>query len=243
MWGKVTEQSRTKRCFLARALVLLGALLGVMHAATPQTVLPVEQAPYHVPVFNNEHVRVLNVFIPAQRTSGFHRHSTDSLGVLIGEGPRTVEGLSGAVTSPPARAAGAVTFSFYSREPIVHAVTVTGDTPFRNIVVELLKSGPEGFTPGSRDNIAGYTLVLDNDRVRAWRLVLAPGEEAPAVTQTAPGIRIVVAGNELVERVPGRADRGIAPHPGEFFWQDVGITRAVRNVGTTRLELVEVELK
>jgi hypothetical protein len=31
--------------------------------------------------------------------------------------------------------------------------------------------------------------------------------------------------------------------PGEFYWQDAGVTRAVRNTGTTRLELVEFELK
>lgn len=239
----MTERPPTKRGFSARALLLLVTLLGVMPAATPQTVLPVEQAPYHVPAFSNEHVRVLNVFIPAQRTSGFHRHSIDTLGVLIGEGPRTTQVLGAAVTSPPARPAGAVTFSSYSREPIVHAVSVTGDTPFHNVVVELLNSGPEGFTPGSRDGIAGYTQVLDNDRVRAWRLVLAPDEEAPAFTQMAPGIRIVVAGGELIERVPEHPDRGIAPHAGEFFWQDAGITRAVRNIGTTRLELVEIELK
>jgi hypothetical protein len=239
----MTERAQTTRCFPARTLLLLGALLGVMPAATPQSVLPVEQTPYHVPAFSNEHVRVLNVFIPAQRTSGFHRHSIDSLGVLISEGPRTTQVLGAPVTTPPVRAAGAVTFSFYSREPIVHAVTATGGAPFHNVVVELLRSAPEGFRPSSREGIAGYTQVLDNERVRAWRLVLAPDEEAPAITQTAPGVRIVVAGGELIERVPGLPDRGIAPHAGEFFWQEPGITRAVRNVGTTRLELVEVELK
>jgi hypothetical protein len=30
---------------------------------------------------------------------------------------------------------------------------------------------------------------------------------------------------------------------GEFYWQDRGVTRAIRNSGTTRLEVVEFELK
>jgi hypothetical protein len=30
---------------------------------------------------------------------------------------------------------------------------------------------------------------------------------------------------------------------GEFYWQEPGVTRAVRNSGTTRVELVEFELK
>jgi hypothetical protein len=30
---------------------------------------------------------------------------------------------------------------------------------------------------------------------------------------------------------------------GEFYWQDAGTTRAVRNNGATRVEFVEFELK
>lgn len=219
------------------------AAVAFVQQAVPQTVVPVEQTPYHVPVFTNHLVTVLNVFIPPERTSGFHRHSLDSLGVLIADTQRTTQPLGAAATVAPLRPRGNVTFSFYSREANVHAVTVTGDGPFHNIVVELLQPAAGGFTPGSRDGVAGYARVLDNERVRVWRLVLEPGEQVPAITQAAPGIRVVVEGGEIVERVPGRADRAMAPHAGEFYWQDAGVTRAVQNVGTTRIDLVEVELK
>ncbi len=223
-------------------LAVVAALL-VAPPASAQTVLPVEQTPYHVPAFSNDYVTVLNVFVPPQRTSGYHRHSLDSLGVLIGDTDRTGQVL-GAEEKPTARRdPGAVNFTFYSKEPAVHTITIKGDAPFHNIVVELVRPKPYGFKPGSRDGAAGYTQVLDNERVRVWRLVLAPGAEAPAITQAAPGIRVVVAGGEIVERIAGRPDRGIAPHAGEFFWQDAGITREVKNTGTTRVELVEVELK
>jgi len=211
--------------------------------ALPQTVLPVEQAPYHVPVFSNDYVTVLNVFIPPRRSSGYHRHSLDSLGVLIADTDRTGQVLGADETVTPRRGAGSVTFSFYGREENVHVVNVTGGAPFHNIVVELLKPAAGRLTPSARDGAAAYTQVLDNERARAWRLVLEPGGEAAAITQSAPGIRVVVAGGELVERVPGRPDRGMALRSGEFFWQDAGATRAVRNVGTTRIELVEIELK
>ncbi|MDE2474751.1 MAG: hypothetical protein KGO48_06865, partial [Alphaproteobacteria bacterium] len=94
-----------------------------------------------------------------------------------------------------------------------------------------------------RDGSAGYTEIMDNERVRGWRLVLEPGETAGEITQASPGIRIVVAGGDIVERVPGRPDRPMQPHTGEFFWQDAPITREIRNTGTTRVELVEFELK
>jgi hypothetical protein len=134
-----------------------------------------------------------------------------------------------------------VSFSPYGRQENVHVVTVTGDTPFHNIVVELMSPSPGGFDVSTR--AAPYEQVLDNERVRAWRLVLQPGQAAPAITQSAPGVRVVVAGGELVESIPGRPDRGMAPKIGQFFWQDGGVTRALRNAGTTRLEIVELEIK
>lgn len=210
-------------------------------AQSDVAVVPVEQTPYHVPVFRNELVTVLNVFIPAHRTSGFHRHTLDAVGVLIADTPRTGQVPGAEPTVTARRPRGSVNFSAYSRQENVHAVTVTGEGPFHNIVVELLSPSAGGFTPSTR--AAGYELLLDNERVRAWRLVLAPEQTAPAITQSAPGIRIVVDGGELIESVPGKADRGMAPRSGEFFWQDAGATRTVRNVGTTRLELVELELK
>jgi hypothetical protein len=211
--------------------------------ALPQSgaTVPVEEAPYHVPAFRNELVTVLNVFIPPQRASGYHRHSQDSVGVLVEDTDRTgqVQGVEATVT--PRRGRGSVNFTSYAREPLVHTVAVTGDTPFHNIVVELMYPEPGRFTAGSRGD--GYTVILDNERVRAWRLALEPGQEAPAVTQTAPGVRVVIDGGELVESAPGKPDRAKAPRSGDFFWQDAGQTRAVRNVGTTRIELVEIELK
>jgi hypothetical protein len=30
---------------------------------------------------------------------------------------------------------------------------------------------------------------------------------------------------------------------GDFYWQEPGTTRAIRNIGTTRIDLVEMELK
>ena len=221
---------------------LLAATLAQLAAAqsvAPTT--PVEEASFHVPVFSNELVTVLNVFIPPHRESGYHRHSLDSVGVLISETQRTgqVFGAEATVTAPRGR--GTANFTNYAREPLVHSVAITGEAPFHNIVVELLYPAPGRFTAGTRGD--GYTQLLDNERVRIWRLVLEPGQTAPAITQSAPGVRVIIDGGEIVESVPGKAERHKAPRSGEFFWQDAGQTRAVRNVGATRIELVELELK
>ncbi len=56
-------------------------------------------------------------------------------------------------------------------------------------------------------------------------------------------MRIVVDGGEISERVPGATDRPWGLRSGEFFWQDGGITRAVKNIGTSPINVVEFELK
>jgi hypothetical protein len=84
---------------------------------------------------------------------------------------------------------------------------------------------------------------MDNERVRGWRLTLNPGQSAAAITQAAPGLRIVLDPGEIAEAVPGQPDRGMFMKLGEFYWQDAGVTRAVRNIGSTRIEFLEFELK
>lgn len=217
------------------------ALPALSQSGPGPTPVPVEEAPYHVPAFRNDLVTVLNVFIPSQRASGYHRHSLDSVGVLVSDTDRTGQVLGAEATVTPRRGRGSVNFTNYAREPLVHTVAVTGDAAFHNIVVELEYAEAGRFTAGTRAD--RYSVVLDNERVRAWRLTLEPGEAAPAITQTAPGLRVVIDGGELVEIVEGGRERSMAPRSGEFFWQEAGATRAVRNVGTTRIELVEIELK
>jgi len=227
---------------MIRVLVACLTIAGFASPAAAQRDVQrsVDLASYHVPAFSNDLVSVLNVFIPPHRESGYHRHSLDSVGVLLSDTARTGQVLGAEPTVTPARGRGSVNFTNYAREPLVHRVTNTGEAPFHNIVVQMLGDGPRGFAPGTRGD--GYTQLLDNERVRVWRLVLEPGQTAATITQTAPGVRVVIDGGELVE-IDGGRERGMSPHSGEFFWQEAGRSRAVRNVGTTRIDLVEIELK
>ena len=75
---------------------------------------------------------------------------------------------------------------------------------------------------------------IDNERVRGWRLVLEPGETAPP-SLSPPRNRIVLDGSEIAELLAGEPDRGMNLRTGEFYWQDAGTTRAIKNTGTARL--------
>jgi hypothetical protein len=232
---------------------LLSAVLVAMACVPAQPVaaqdderaVPITQAPFHVPVFTNEYVTFLSITVPPGRNTGFHIHSSDSVSVNIEPADMTNQNLGSSEVSRPARGErGRATFANYTKEgPRTHKASNVGPTPFHNISFILNHPGPQGLTVSSRAGVRGYTQILDNERVRGWRLVLDPGEATGEIRQQAPGLRIVIDGGVLAELVPGQADRGMSLRAGDFLWQDAGTTRAVRNTGTTRLEFVEFELK
>lgn len=204
--------------------------------------VPIEKAPFHQPVFRNELVTVLKIDVPPHRNTGFHTHTTDSVSINI-EAADMANTLPGQAQTPPQLSRrGQANFTAYSRQPPrTHKASNMGETPFHNVSFIFNDPQPGRFQPSTRG--AAYAVIMDNERVRGWRLILEPGQTAAAVTQSAPGLRIVLDGGVIAELVPGQPDRGMTMRQGEFYWQDAGATRAVRNIGTTRLELVEFELK
>jgi hypothetical protein len=206
---------------------------------------PIVKAPYHLPVFTNEFVTVLKIFIPPGRNTGYHTHVEDSVSVNMVPADMTNQNLgSSEVTRNERALRGRAAYTAYSKEgPRTHKATNIGETPFHNVSF-IFKSRETGrFKPSSRADVPGYVQIIDNDRVRGWRLVLEPGQSVAAITQTAPGLRIVIDGGEIVESVPGHADRGWMLGSGEFYWQDSGVTRALRNIGKTRIDIEEFEIR
>jgi hypothetical protein len=171
----------------------------------------------------------------------YHRHSIDFAQLIV----EATDRLEVTVLDKPMALVslkmGQVLFSGYSKVPLIHQVANAGQSSFHVMGIELLDSEPGRFSPSTRTDVPAYSLVLDNERVRGWRLVLQPGESAAAITQTAPGVRIVEQGGDTLESAV--TDHELNLVRGDFVWQAAGTTRAVRNVGTSAVEWVEFELK
>jgi hypothetical protein len=69
---------------------------------------------------------------------------------------------------------------------------------------------------------------------------LAAAQRAPAGQSDVVPLQRSV---DTAVEIDGDRERGMAPRSGEFFWQQAGRVSTVRNVGTTRIDLVEIELK
>ena len=232
----------------ASLFVLACALAQPASGQLKDTPVPMDKAPFHIPVFSNDHLILLNVNIPPGRNTGYHTHYADSVSINLSPASRTSQTHGSSEVSAPGTggdgAPGGTTFTNVTKDgPRTHKVTNVGPTPFHNISFILKDRRAAGTTVSDRSGVAGYTQIMDNARIRAWRVVLKPGEATGQITQTAAGLRVYVHGGVLAEIVPGSADRGMAPYEGDFIWQDGGQTRAVKNTGTTLIEFVEFELK
>src|SRR5216684_1912085 len=197
--------------------------------------VPMDKAPFHIPVLQNDWIILLNVNIPPGRNTGYHIHYADSISVNLMPGSQTNQNYgSNEVGAPGTGGEGA---------PGRATFTNVGPTPFHNISFIFKKAGPDGNTVSDRTGVSGFTQIMDNARVRAWRVILEPGQSSGQITQSAPGLRVYVHGGVLAEAIPGNADRGMAPYDGDFIWKEAGETRLIRNTGTTRVEFIEFELK
>jgi hypothetical protein len=205
-------------------------------------IVPVQKAPFHLFAFSNELISIHHVTIPPGRTVPYHRHEQDLMVVVL-EAANTQNQVLGQPPVDRVATFGAVTFAAYTKKPDVHRLINTDSKPYHLLGIAIAYPEPGRFTPSTREEVPAYKTVLNNERIRAWKLQLEPGQTVPAITQKAPGGRIAVQGGELVEREPGAPDRPLFLRTGYFEWQPGGITREVRNAGSTQIEFVEFELK
>lgn len=205
---------------------------------------PVEHATFHQLVFADEDLAILNNLYPPKGDSGFHTHYRDLFAVVVQASPSSRQSPGTPLSAAPITPAGASLYSAVGDEPRTHRVVNDGDTStLQIIVVELRRSNPSGSAASSRDGVPQYVQVFDNPRMRAWRLILEPGQSVPAIPQVDKGVRVVVRGGLLTTQTPGVQDQQLALRPGDFAVQPAGTTRALRNDGTDTIELVELELK
>ena len=168
------------------ALAICGSVFSSCAFAQETAPVPVDKASYHVPAFRNELVAVTNVYIPPGRQAGYHIHSLDQLSVVVEDADQAGQELGGQPYPARRTPRGNIGYTPFSKKSITHRVHNQGPTPFHNIVTSILYPEPGRFNVGSRADVPAYKQVIDNDRVRVWRLALEPSESAAAITQGGP---------------------------------------------------------
>jgi hypothetical protein len=135
---------------------------------------PVEHASFHQLIFADEDIAVLNNVYPPNGDSGFHTHYHDLFAVVIQSSPSSGQGLGKPLTASTAPQVGAAVYSPVGAEPRTHRIVNSDKGVAQYIVIELRRTKPFGKPTSSRE--PSYEKIVDNPRIRAWRLILKPGQ-------------------------------------------------------------------
>ena len=230
--------NRSWACF-----IFFAALCGSAAAALAQDkVVPATEEPRHRVKLENDVVRIVDVEIPPGYRTLMHEHARNYAYLMV-----SAARLRNEVPDKPAAdidiAAGLVGYYRASQGAYVHRFTNIGESVFRAIGIELLSASAstDVFTP--LDRSSGYVTVLDNERVRAYRLVLEPGQSTGLVRLAPRTVRVAGNGLALVESTADGSKRELRLAPAQFEWRADAAAVALENTGTTPAELYEFELK
>lgn len=223
--------------FLSGAALLLPIMSFTASAGSP---VPVEKEPRHRLEYGNRYVRVFDVLIPAGDSTLFHTHVNDGVGLKLTDAHIRDEALDGESEDLHV-ARGDVSFSYRPR-PLTHRVSNIGKTPFRNIFVEVLRTAGEPSLAPLQALATGRTLVVENERVRVSRQVLAPGESLD-MHRHARSVGVAITPGAISIEVAGETARTVTFEPGDTRWHPGGTVHSWKNVGAAPFEAVEIELK
>jgi quercetin dioxygenase-like cupin family protein len=237
---RVIEHVRVQTvCSVALAMLCGSLAAWGAQAATPSAV-PIEQEPAHRLVLQNEHVRVFEVSLPAGDATLWHEHLHDGVSVR----------LTNATVEDQPKNGKAETFHMrrgevaYGATPTArtHRVRNVGETAFRNVYIELL-TAHEASTDPAVAATPDPRVVFENDRVRALRRILAPGESTDMHVHALKGVGVPVTAGRLEISYPDGAIRSVEMIVGAAQWIQPGTTHRLKNVGDADIEIVDFELK
>jgi quercetin dioxygenase-like cupin family protein len=227
---------------IARTIKLLISYLlscAVVLSLPLQTPVMVLKEPRHHVKFENKYVRVIDASVPKGDATLFHTHPLDNVPVAISGGKLKTE-LLGQEGTYSLVATGGVSFA---RAAYTHRITNIGDTDVRFIDAEVLASTGNSSDVPPLGKITGTSLVIDNERVRVYRVVLEPGEATEAHDHKLPRLSVVVGKGKAAIKSGNRKLRIEQLEPGDFRWLDRELNHSIKNVGATRIEIVDIEWK
>lgn len=222
-----------------RSLLFVLGLIPIVawsQSNSPQSPVEISGEPRHHPKFENEFVRLWDVTVPAGDATLWHAHRNDNVVVSFGDVKLRIETLGRDPVEGPWKF-GEVRFA---KATYVHRAMNVGTTSFHNLTIELLKA------PSSANltKEPGREPILENERVRVFRVTLDPGQSGPMHTHTVPILAIALTSAELEVITQGKAQPERVKRPeGNVLWRAEAVTHSIKNVGKTRYEGLDIEFK
>jgi quercetin dioxygenase-like cupin family protein len=224
------------------SLLIILALLPVasFQSNSPQSPVEISGERHHHAKFENEFVRVWDVTVPAGEATLWHIHRQDNVAISLGDVNLRIETLGRDPVESPWKFGEAR----FSKATYVHRAMNIGTTDFHNFTIELLK--PTGvLSDASKPPVEpGREPLLENERVRIYRLSLGPGQSSGMHTHLLPGLSVMITVGAIVVTTEGKATpESIEVLKPDVLWRAGAVRHSVRNIGTSRFEAVDIEVK
>lgn len=217
-------------------LVVLLPFVSPSQSNSPQNPVEISGEPRHHPKFENEFVRIWDVTVPVGDATLWHAHRNDNVVVSFGDVKLRIETLG----REPVESLWKFGEVRFSKATYIHRAMNVGTTAFHNFTIELLKP-PVGATLTREP---GREPVLENERVRVFRVTLEPGQSGPMHTHSAPILAIALTPGELEVTTRGKDKPERVSRPaGNVLWRSEVVTHSIKNVGQARYEGVDIEFK
>ncbi|MGA1998787.1 MAG: hypothetical protein ABSG52_02250 [Terriglobales bacterium] len=216
-----------------------------LSAADNDTAVPISQEPHHHLVLENEYTRVYDVTVPAHQSTLLHRHDNDYLAVIL-EPAEIQNAVVGRPVTKGRAGKGEVRFAV---APLIHRLIDSGDTPYRNLIIEILKkkSGTPKETTPERGLDVGHggliDTVVDNSQVRVQDVQIAAGGMLHKHTHKFPLLVVALSDLDLHNMPQGKPAAMVHQTAGEVKWIGAGSTDEMMNAGKQQAHFIEVEFK
>jgi hypothetical protein len=213
--------------------------LALLDVGTPVGV-PVYEEPYHQLRLTNAHARVMDISIPAGKSTLYHTHAADLVGVSIHDSPTRTVVVGGATTDAQPDPDGLIWYETFGANPVTHEVSNVGTRPTRYIAAEVLAGAAEPAKTAPADT-ANHRLELEKEKIFGFRVRLGGGEALTPHVHSGPVLLIGVSGGMVRLAGEGGGERTWQHAPGDFLWVEHGGPGAITNIGGAPFEAVELE--
>lgn len=201
--------------------------------------------PGHHLVLQNQYTRVFQVEVPPHASTQMHLHRHSYLFVNLGQAEieNDVQG------KPPVRMKLPEGETEFAPGPFAHVIKNVGDTPFRNVTIEILRppSTQEQSVPRERGLSVDSGLMIDTlydtAQVRVSEFQLNPGAHVDIRQDKWPHLLVAVSDLKLRDQRPTGRGVDLNQKAGDISWSQGGHAHTFTNLGLQQAHWIDVEFK
>lgn len=223
---------------------MAGLLLSLLGMAQTKPV-EITSEPGHHLALSNAYTRVFQVQVPPHATTQMHLHRHGYVYVNLGQAQieNEVEGKA------PVKMKLVDGQTELAQGPFAHIIKNVGDTPFRNVTIEILRpaSAEAENEPRQRGLSVDSGLMIDTlydtAQVRVSEFQLNPGVHVDIHQDKWPHLLVAVSELKLRDQRPNGRGGDLTLKTGGISWSQGGHAHTFTNLGLQRARWIDVEFK